>query len=144
VFSPDNAGHAEFLPVLNFVTTGDGRLIYGGSSYKKELQKLDRYRRLIVALRKGGRAIAINDEAVDNIERVVKEKVRGTDCDDPHIIALLAAANCALLCSSDKRSFPFVQDRTYYSKGNCRVKIYTSSRNRDLLVKQKSRIWNIE
>lgn len=144
VFSEDNALHGEFASVAEFVTNGQGRVIYGGSTYKKELAKLYRVLRLIGALRKGGRAVPIKDSAVDSLEVIVKEKTAGTDCDDAHIIALLSASNCGLLCSSDRRSFPFVQDRSLYHKDNCRVRIYTSSRNRDLLIKQQARLWNLE
>jgi hypothetical protein len=37
VFKPDTLGHPEFKPVLDWVISGPGFLVYGGSKYDVEL-----------------------------------------------------------------------------------------------------------
>jgi predicted nucleic acid-binding protein len=135
VFQQDNARHSEFVAVKEWLDAKLGVVVYGGTKYKEELAKTIKHAKLLRLMRDGGRAITISDEAVDLIEKDVHAKTGGTDCDDQHVIALLGAARCSLLCSIDNRSFPFVHDKLLYPKGAPRVKIYTSPRNKRLLKK---------
>lgn len=143
VFNDKNAEHAKFKPVKDFVCSGVGKVIYGGNTYKKELQRAGRHLKFVMELRKAGRAILVRDDVVDTLEGEISEKTQGKKCDDPHIVALLSASNCGLLCSNDQRSFPFIHDKSLYKRGNCDVKIYTSPRNKNILIKQKARLWNV-
>lgn len=135
VFSTENARHAEFECVKEWITNGDGLLVYGGKKYKEELSLAPRYMKLIRTLKDSGKAKAILDEVVNKLEAKVQDMTEGTDCDDQHIIAILGASRCPLLCSPDTRSFPFVKDKSLYPKGVPSVKIYTSPRNKKLLKK---------
>jgi hypothetical protein len=142
VFSRDDQDHHEFSPVLEFVNAGLGSLIYGGKTYLQELSRAPRFARLIRLLRDQGRAIHINDDAVDAAQRVIEGKINDARCDDPHIIALLATSNCGLLCSRDGRSFRYVKDPALYHRHHVGVRIYTGRRNVDLLVPQRQNLWN--
>jgi hypothetical protein len=145
VFSIESEKHAKFSPVKKWIEEGRGFVVYGGSKYKAELAKTFRYLRLIRQMRDGGQAIAIRDAAVDAFEEDVREKTQGTPCNDQHVIALLGAARCLLLCSGDSRSFKFVKDRRLYPRGMPRVRVYSSSRNANLLVTTtKSSLTNVE
>lgn len=145
VFNEHNTRHADFAFVKNWIDGRGGFVVYGGTKYKAELAMTVRYMRLLRLLRDAGQAISIRDEAVDEIELIVRDKTDGTECDDQHIIALLGAAGCPLLCSIDSRSFEFVKNRRLYPKGTPPVKIYTSARNKKLLKKADPRkLCNIE
>jgi hypothetical protein len=145
VFSTESEKHAEFSLVKKWVEEGRGFVVYGGSRYKAELAKTFRYLRLIRQMRDGGQAISIRDTAVDAFEEEVRKKTQGTPCDDQHIIGLLGAARCLLLCSGDSRSFKFVKNRRLYPKDMPRVRVYSSSRNSNLLVTTaKSSLTNVE
>lgn len=133
VFDVQSENHAEFAPVKAWIEQRNGFLIYGGTKYKEELLRSYRTVRLVRTLRDAGCAVEISEAAVDALENEIRKKVAGTTCNDPHIIALLAAAKCALLCSKDKKSFPFIKDRSLYPRGAPRVRIYTSLRNASLL-----------
>lgn len=134
VFEEENADHAEFSPVKTWIETGKGFLLYGGTKFKEELLTSSRRVRFIRILRDAGRALEINGDIVDALHQDIASKVAGTGCDDPHIIALLAAARCGLLCSRDKRSYPFVKKRKLYPKGAPKVRIYSGRGNIDLLT----------
>lgn len=140
VFDVQSQYHAEFSPVKAWIERRDGFLIYGGTKFKDELLQSYRRARLVRTLRDAGCAVEISTSTVDALESEIRAKVEGTKCNDPHIIALLAAAKCALLCSRDKESFPFVKDRTLYPKGSPKVRIYTSLRNAALLSKCDRRL----
>ena len=139
VFNESNERHAEFVAVREWIDVRDGYLVFGGTKYKAELAKTIRYLRLVRLLYDGGKAISILDAVVDKIENEVCKKLEKSKCDDPHIIALLGASRCSLLCSVDSRSFEFIKDRNLYPKGAPRVRIYTSPRNASLLIKSDPR-----
>lgn len=145
VFSTENVRHSEYAPVKKWIDEGNGFLVFGGTKYKNELHRAERYMRLIRSLRSVGKAIAIKDSEVDAINARVDELTKDSTCDDQHIIALLAASKCPLLCSLDARSFEFVKDKRLYPKKSNTVKIYSSSRNVNLLKKSDpNKLKNIE
>lgn len=125
--------HPDFVHVKNWIESGRGYLVFGGTKFKQELQKTYRYLRLIRQMKEAGQALAVRDDVVDAEEARVKNRTEGTDCDDQHIIALLGASRCPLLCSADKRSYKYVRNRDLYPEGMPRVRIYSSKRNRSLL-----------
>lgn len=136
VFDAESEKHADFAPIKLWIEQRQGFLVYGGTTFKEELTKSSyRRARLVRTLRDAGCAIEISAPAVDALEVEIRQKVAGTNCNDPHIIALLAASKCALLCSHDRESFPFIKDRSLYPKGSPKVRIYTGRRNIHLLKK---------
>lgn len=145
VFDQNNAQHENFSPVNNWIFSNKGYLVYGGNSYRKELEKMPRYMRLIRYLREDGKAIHVKDNEVDKVEVFISGKINKTDCDDPHIMAILAASKCCLLCSCDLRSFEFIKNKKLYPKGTPKIKIYTSKKNVSLLRKSDpSTLTNIQ
>lgn len=135
VFNSKCATHSEFSPVKDWIDSKKGFLVYGGSKYKEELKKTFRYLRLVRQLKNAGKAISISDSLVDKLEGDVRDKVSKTSCDDQHIVALLGVSRCPLLCSKDSRSFQYIKDRTLYPRTMPQVRIYSSSRNKDLLIR---------
>lgn len=133
VFDPSNVNHEDFAPVKAWIESREGFLLYGGTKYKQELLLSYRTAKLVRLLRDGGSAIEIRSEVVDAITEDVEKAVAGTKCNDPHIIGLLAAAHCNLLCSRDVESYPFIKSKKYYPKGAPKVRIYSARRNVDLL-----------
>lgn len=133
VFNSSCEEHSEFVHVKNWIDKGYGFLVFGGTKFKKELMKTERYLRLIRKMKDAGFAVAIQDDIVDKEEERVKALTDGTDCDDQHIIGLLCASRCPLVCSKDARSYKYLTDRSLYSNKMARVRIYSSSRNTSLL-----------
>jgi len=135
VFDPTNTEHAEFSPVKSWIDRGDGVLVFGGTRYIGELKQSIHRLRLVRLLKEAGKAVQIDTGTVDAIDQDMCRLTEGTACNDQHIMALLAAARCGLLCSLDAESYPFVKERRYYPKGSIKVRIYSSARNVDLLVR---------
>ncbi|MDR6408470.1 UNVERIFIED_ORG: hypothetical protein ABIC62_001860 [Burkholderia sp. 1595] len=138
VFDDSNVRHSDFSAIKKWIDDRLGIVVYGGTKYKQELSLTTRYMKLLRLMQDAGKAALINDQAVDKLEVVVNKKTEGTECDDQHIIALLAAARCPLLCSTDARSFGYIKDRSLYPKGSPDVRIYTSAKNKNLLKKSSA------
>jgi hypothetical protein len=137
VFDPNNALHSEFVPIKEWIASGNGFLLFGGTKFMKEMGQSPGRLRVIRILKERGEAIEIETAIVDNLEEIIIEQTHKTKCNDQHIIALLSAARCHLLCSLDTESFPFIKKKTLYPKGMNRVRIYSSSKNKELLKPAK-------
>lgn len=136
VFDNTNKEHAEFAPVKSWIERGDGVLIFGGTRFMNELGQSRHWLRFVRLLKESGKAVQINTTLVDSIEQNILTLTNGTICNDQHVMALLAAARCSLLCSLDAKSYHFIKKRMYYPKHDyINVRIYSSSKNANLLVR---------
>ncbi len=131
VFDKNNQNHAEFKPVLDWIINGNGKIIYGGSKYKKEIG--EKLIRVFLALRKANKAIKLDDNIVDAEAARVSKLIQHDDFDDQHIVALLIKSGCRLICSLDSRAYPFFQHNTFFSSRK-KPRIYSGIRNSDLLA----------
>lgn len=132
VFSQAAMKHEEFEPVLKWITEGHGRVVYGGTKYKKELRKTP-YLKIFSLLNIYNRAIPLNDEEVDQEQQYVESLENDPDFDDPHIIAMVRVSGCKLLCSNDTRSIRFIRDKKFYTRPIRPPKFYTKRRNSSIL-----------
>jgi len=133
VFSRSSSKHADFEPVLNWVLNGKGLIVYGGTQYKKELSKSNKYQYIFRLLKQTGKVIDKCDEEIDAIQAEIEEKVGNKDFDDIHLLAICLVTKCRIICSEDVRSIKFVCDKEYFPKGFKKPVYYTSEKNKDLL-----------
>jgi predicted nucleic acid-binding protein len=131
VFDKTSANHAEFKPVFDWVIEGKGQVVFGGSKYLKEITK---YLGLFRELRNARLAILVDSDKVDVVTAEVSAKVQDEDFDDQHLVALLIVSGCKLICSLDRRAYPYFTHAAFFTPANNRPRIYSSSRNEDLLV----------
>jgi predicted nucleic acid-binding protein len=134
VFDSTNKEHNNFQPVYEWIINGNGKIVYGGETYIGELLKANRYYKLILQLNKAKKAINISENLVNEHEKIVKELKKHRDFDDPHIVALIRASKCKLICTDEKRAIPFFKNIELYEKSTDRPKIYTSLKNKGLLI----------
>lgn len=132
VFNEKCRRHSEFKPVHDWIIHGRGRVVYGGSKYKKELQNAGLVP-LFLQLKNSRRAVEIKEGLVDGREAELIDLTQDTDCDDQHVIAILCVSRCLLVCSEDSRSYKFLKLRKFYPKGYKGPKIYRSLNNIGLL-----------
>lgn len=133
VFNPNIEDHAEFKPVLNWIISGDGFMIYGGTKYKDELKKLVKYLGFILELQRNNKVRVVCEKSIDDAEAQIKEIIPDNDFDDPHIAAIVKITACRLICSKDIRSVKYIQNRALYCKGFILPRYYTGIRNKGLL-----------
>jgi hypothetical protein len=127
VFNVGSRHHKTFTPVLNWVTCGNGCMIYGGTKYKGELSRLHRFFRLIIELSKQRRAIELPSAPIDAYAAELKIMVSDMDFDDEHLVALVATSNCRVVCTDDKRAHSYLKRADLYPKNIKPPKIYNSA-----------------
>lgn len=128
VFKPSSQNHVEFKPILDWIIEGKGKIIIGGSDYKRENQG---YLGLFSELSKINKVTSIPDEIVDKETNKYRTLINHQDYDDPHILALLKISKCKLICSLDERAYKYFKDKKLIQ---CEVpKIYNQAKNASLL-----------
>lgn len=130
VFDTENPEHDEYKPIYDWIYSGKGKILYGGSKYLKELNK---YLKLFKEFKTIGKAIYVDCNLVDKETRKVSSLVQHNDFDDQHLVGLLKVSKCKLICSMDSRAYQFFQSSTFFSPASSRPKIYKSSRQANLL-----------
>jgi hypothetical protein len=133
VFNDQNAQHNEFAPVQHWITRGDGMVVYGGTRYLRELATAERYLKLFGELRRARKALLIDKVAVDRDEAEVRDLERNASFDDPHIIAIVRASGCRLVCTTDTKAMPFFKQRRLYGAKVKKPKIYSGLKQKNLL-----------
>lgn len=131
VFDKQNVYHEDFLPVLNWIYKGKGVVIYGGSKYLKEIP--GKYLPILLQLNKARKAKYIPSAKVDSATQKVSQLISHKDFDDQHIVGLLKASGCKLICSLDARAYPYFRHNLFFTPARNKPKIYSSNRNAQLL-----------
>ena len=131
VFDSNAANHIEFKHVLDWINNGKGKLVYGGTKYKQELNR--NYLKLFSIYSRARKAVLCNDGEVDAETKKVAAVIQHPDFDDPHLVALLRVSGCKLICSLDERAYTYFHHKSFFTPASTRPKIYKSSRNADLL-----------
>ena len=132
VFDKKSANHEEFKDVFDWIVDGKGMIVYGGTKYIEELSKT-KYLSLFVQFKNANKAIQVKGN-VDIETALVSELIQHPDFDDQHLVALLKVSGCKLICSQDARAYPYFQHNLFFNPASKRPKIYSSSRNKDLLT----------
>lgn len=124
VFEKSSSEYPQFSCVNEWLKKKENaKIVYGGSTYKTELKKASKYLRVFSEYAKMRKVVLIDDVKVDAEECWVKSQVESKDFDDPHIIAIIRASKCKLICSRDIRAHPFFKNSSLYNTG-CVPKIY--------------------
>ena len=133
VLNPKISDHHEFRPILNWLDTRKTKIVYGGTKYKEELEKMPKYFQMLSEMRRAGKVHEAYDDDVDRVQEEINQTTDHKNFNDQAIVAIVIVSRCRLICSKDKKSFPFLTLKTLYPRGFKRPKIYTGSRNVDLL-----------
>ena len=131
VFKQNTARHTDFKPILNWIVSGKGKVVYGGSKYNTELKRAGSYLFLFTELDRAGKSIRLIDNDVDEVQHSLDQEIPNSN--DSHLMAIIIVSKCKLLCTCDRRSMPNIKNRNYYPSGVNPPKIYCQLRNRRLL-----------
>ncbi|MDQ1350585.1 MAG: hypothetical protein QG657_887 [Acidobacteriota bacterium] len=134
VFNKESKSHLKFEPVINWILKGKGKIVYGGTKYKKELGTAKKYFKLLLEFEKMNKVVRVDDEKVDAREIEIKKENRRRNFNDEHIIAIVIVSGCVLVCTDDKKAMPFIKDPAFYPKHCKRPKIYSEKCNKNLLT----------
>lgn len=132
VFSRSSDRHRDFSPVTQWITRGSGRLVYGGKKYKGELRLMTRYHQFIGEMKRCGRVVEIEDARVDKLAAELKLRVPDLDFNDEHLVAIVAASGCCIVCTDDKPASKFLKLKHLYPLGVKPPKIYNKLSHKKL------------
>ena len=133
VFDRNSLNHHEFIPVYDWISKGKGQIVYGGTKYINEMGK---FLAMFNELKRANKAIYINNEKVDQKEKMVSAKIQHKDFDDQHLVGLLLESKCKLICSLDERAYPYFTSTSFFSPSSQKPKIYSSKKNKKILNDQ--------
>ncbi len=136
VFNPQDKNHGNFYPVRKWIVERDGKMVFGGSKYKRELKKMPKYLPIIAELQRAGKCVLLDDFLVDDKENDIKRKYIYRDFDDVHIVAIVIVSRVRIICTNEKRAIPWYKKKELYPKGIKKPKLYTSKNNRNLLKRK--------
>lgn len=131
VFKESATNHAQFKPVKDWIIQGKGKVVYGGTRYISEIKGA--YLDLFVQLKKAGKAVSISSNLVDTEEQIVANMISHADFDDQHLVGLLRASGCRLICSLDSRAFPYFTNNLFFTPASSKPRIYCKLKNSVLL-----------
>jgi hypothetical protein len=134
VFNEKNEKHNEFKPVLDWIKEGKGRIVYGGSKYLSELEKMTHYRRILIDYERKRKTIKLDDYKVDQKQQEIEGIIKHPDFNDSHIVAIIIVSRCRLLCSKDSSSYPFIRNKTLYPSKFGKISIYRGYNDKDMLL----------
>lgn len=144
VFNGNNSDHKDFKPILDWITKGKGKLVFGGKTYSNELSRLPTYLKLINELNTAGKVVKVDNEKIDKKENEIISdlKRRGItqndkSYNDAHIVAIVFVSKVKIVTSLDKHSYGFLRESRYYDKTTDRPLIYTRSKNITLIKNVK-------
>lgn len=123
VFDPTAKGHSRFKPVISWLVDGQGKIIFGGKKFKREL-KGAAFLRILLELERRGKLVRVADTSVDRVAKQLKTLAPEKDFDDEHIVALVIVTKCCVVCTDDRRAIPYLKRREFYPKGVRPPKIY--------------------
>jgi len=135
VFDEKNEKHHKYSDLLFWLNSNkEAMIVYGGKTYKKELLSNGQKRlQLLDRFNKSGKVRKLNDAEVDEEEQRISEiyvrKGRNPkakkDFDDKHLLAIMMVGKTRLLCSEDKDSKHYLNDKEFYpEKKTASIKYY--------------------
>ena len=145
VFEKESKNHDDFEPICRWISEGFGRIVYGGSKYKSELNQATKYLKLFKHYNDARRIIKLSDEEVDRIEKMISKELEEeinpiiskhdleNKFNDPHIVSIAIVSKCRIVCTKDKGLSHFLKMSRFYPQGAGIPKIYKNKSNRDLI-----------
>ena len=131
VFFEKNREHSNFKPVKDWIMLREGKVVYGGTHYKRELPLS--YLRHLKTLSDKRKTIPLPDKEVDNYENNLKKYFPQKKFNDPHIVAMALISECRLLCTNDNDFLKFIRDKDIYISAKKRPKVYKNLMHTHLL-----------
>lgn len=136
IFKSSDSDHGSFSGLRDWISSGPGKFVLGGSLYKQELSKIESVLNLLKNFERSGKTVSIDDSKVDKEVKAVKKLKKSKDFDDPHLAALVRASFCKIIATRDKRSHKHLTDSSLYKKPCSKPKIYGGNRNNSILCKK--------
>lgn len=144
VFDKENKEHKQFKPVFDWIYNRKVKIVYGGTDYKRELQKATKFLKLFIEFDKTRKMIVkLSDKKVDEEQKKVQDKIKKLpdntqDFNDSHLIAIVIVSGCRIICSHNKRHFKLIKNKKLYPSHIKIPKIYSGHNTHKKLLCDKN------
>ena len=136
VFNPKAKEHTRFSLLYAWISGKNGRLVYGGTKYKREIRPMKDFLQLLLNYDRQGKVMRVADSAVDAFASKAKDKIRAKAFDDEHLVGIVAISRCGVICTDDTTAIPFITRQDLYKAVKMRPpKIYSRSSHEALYGK---------
>ena len=137
LFSETDQHHSDFAPLKRWLLSKFGKIIVGGTKYKKELSFMRSVLGVLAEFERSGKILRVPDSEVDAEVEILLKIYGGKDFDDPHLVALVRLTKCRIVCLRDVRARRHLLDVKFYGgSAKLRPKLYTRARNSNLLCER--------
>jgi len=124
----------DYFPVYDWIVNNNGKFVYGGTKYLSELRINKKFLAFLVELGKKNKTYVADKKVVDELQVKIENQVTNKDFDDPHLIAIVIATGCKLICSDDKRADKFIKNKSIFKEYNAKSpSIYRKQKHYKLL-----------
>jgi hypothetical protein len=90
VFNPKAKEHIRFALLYAWINGKNGRLVYGGTKYKREIRPMRDFLQLLLNYDRQGKVRRVADSEVDAFAQKAKEKVPEDNFNDEHLVGMYA------------------------------------------------------
>jgi len=115
-------------------------MIYGGTKYNVQLGKVRReILGLVKELSKARKTVVMPAKRVDQIAAELKIRFPEQEFDDEHIVAIVIASKCRVVCTYDKGAMKYLRDPDVFRPyaGVKRPSIYSGAKSHSKLCCDK-------
>jgi len=129
VFDTSNADHIELKPIYDWIRAGKGKMVYGGTTYTKELKRLPTFQAIIAAYEHAGKVYIVDKQSVDDVEKEIIGKIANPSFNDYHLAAILRVSKSRILCSKNSGHFVHIRNSVLYPQKMKKPYVYRNSRD---------------
>ena len=113
VFNRKAQFHNEYAPLLSWIESAQGRIVFGGKKYLREIKDMEFFKRLLQDYARQGKLVRLDDAAVDKYASQAKAKIRTARFNDEHIVAMVAVSGCRVVCTDDDEAIPYYNRKVH-------------------------------
>lgn len=139
-----DSNNDDFEPIRRWIRQDNHKVLYGGTKYKKELEKHSKFRRYLKGLSAIGNAHKLEAIDIDNVEGFLQSRFTSGKYNDHHIVAILLVSGCRVVSSHDNGLHRLIQDCygtteiskiriSIYKLRVCKPSIYQNKSHQSLL-----------
>ena len=132
-FDSKNPSYNSYTKLRKWIFDGKGKLIFGGTKYREEVGEIRTFIGILASLERAGKIVQLDDEEVDRIQLEVRAIEKSARFDDPHLVAIILCSKCRVICTNDKRAFPYLKDLRFFKRAADRPRIYSDDKNYQLI-----------
>lgn len=133
LFKKSDPLHCEFADIYDWLINKNGVIVYGGTAYKEQLNKVSSAFGVLAELKRQNKIRFVADSEVDDAASYAKSICGSNDFDDEFLVGIVSVSGARVVCVNDPRSHKYIKRKDLYLNNVKRPRIYTGIRTKNLL-----------